>query len=510
MKMKRIIALLMIMMMALPLVACQPGEDPTSTPTAGTESTATGTKAPETTEEKVELDLPLKSGTYELVHVGTGTKVETDKFGKLATGENVMFSQVSVDYVVNKDTAYYRIGLFGIEQVKKKNTDTIYDNVEVINCLALDKLKNNSPISVDYDSLNNNKEMWKLYANEDGTFEIAPLLKPTKARVGVVDGVLTLIEVDENTNMDNFKWQFVNKSTDNPIYYEYVSEKGNAIVRVPRDVFEKKNYPAAELDKETGKFESFVPTEKTLQKYAENVQLVWEVYNDLTNFTPYQVIIVHGYNYQGVMAGVVGNNNNVFVNCGAGEWFYDDLYKMEYRMTKLGVNDVNFMVLHEIGHMYDFDRGWTFESEMQADLKAAYLLHNIEGAVAAPAEFPAKRCFGKNIGTEGYNELSGGKMPTGVSDTNPTGYSIYRNAEIFTDFCANHIGWEALKKTFHWFQSSEGKKQAPSSAASYDKFKMFVDKLSEFGGKDLWAVFNPAELAVLEKRFEKPEEEPAE
>ena len=247
------------------------------------------------------------------------------------------------------------------------------------------------------------------------------------------------------------------------------------------------------VDLDTGKPTRYTPTEKTLQKYAENVQLVFDTYNELTNFTPYQVIIVHGYNYQGVMAGVVGGNNNVFVNCGPGEWFYSDLEKMEYRMTKMGRNDVNFMVLHEIGHMYDFDRGWNFESEMEADLKAAYLLHTVEGSYAAPAEYERSRCFSTDIGTEGYKGLSGGKMTSK--------YSIYRNAQIYTEFCTE-IGWENLKKTFHWFQSKDGVKACPSSASRYTKFKTFTDKLCEYSGVDLWSKFEAKELAVLEKEFD--------
>lgn len=509
MKMKRIIALLMILMLALPLVACQTTEDPTATPTAGTTTPegTTATKAPETTEEVV-YDLPLKAGTYEITHVSSGKKIETDKYGKLAAGDDVQYSVVSVDWVTNKDKAFYRIGLFGIEQKKHNDSDVVFDNIEVVNCLAVDRLKDKSDIKQDYDSLTNTKEMWKLYPNEDGTFTIAPALRATKSRITVIDGVIKLVDVDENTNLDDCKWTFTSKSTDNPIYYECVSEKGNAIVRVPLDVFDQKNYDGPVFDKETGKLESYIPTENTIQKYADNVQLTYDTYVDLTDFVPYSVIIVHGYNYQGVMAGVVGGNNNVFVNCGPGEWFYSDLFKMEYRMTKMGRNDVNFMVLHEMGHMFDWDRGWTFESEMQADLKAAYLLHTVEGTYAAPAEYPQGTCFGKDIGTGGFKGLSGGTMAVNPADKkNPSGYSIYRNAEIFTEFC-NVIGWEALKETFHWYQSEEGRKEAPSSASSYEKFKMFVDKLSEYGEKDLWAMFAPAELASLEMRFEKPTEEP--
>ncbi len=517
MNMKKFLALLMIALFALPLVACNDGSTPTATltPTPGTTApTQTGEET--TTPESTELEIPVKPGTYSITHVATGTQIQSDKKGKLVYTGDGMYSQVSVDYIVTKGEVYYRLGLFGVEQVKNKTTDKVIDNHEVLSCIAADKIKDGSPVKTNPDSLSDKKQTWRIIPNDDGTFCIANNLRPTGSRLAMVDGQLTIVGYAEGDDISNFKFKFENKSTDNPLYYEYVSEKGNAVVRVPRDVFDEKYYPAA-FDKDIGKLKRWIPTEDTLQKYAENIQFTYDTYIELTNFKPYDVIILHGYNYQGVMAGVVGSNNNIFVNCGSaevsadgtGEWFYSDLSKMQYRMEKLGKNDVNFMQLHEMGHMFDYDRGWTFESEMQADLKAAYLLCTTKDNYAAPAEYAEGTCFGSDIGTGGFKGLSGGKMPNGINENNKNGYSIYRNAEIFTEFC-NEAGWDALKQTFHWFQSAEGTKACPSSSDSYTKLKTFVDKLSEYGKKDMWSFFDPAELTVLEKQFGKPAEEPQE
>ncbi len=492
--MKRIIAILMVLAFALSMVACQTPSEGTGTPSTTPSATGT-TTAPETTEEEIVPD--LKAGTYQLKHVSTGYVVESTTEGKIASGDNAAYSVISVDWIIRKKTVCYKLGLFKIEKVTHKESKEIIDNVEPQTALSMDKAKNGSPIKTASNKFGDNYVLWVLYPNEDGTYCIAPALKPEKARLGMVDGQMCIVDYNEGDDLTNLKWSFENKSTDNPIYYETVSEKGNAIVRVPLDVFDNKNYSGS-VDLETGKFVRYTPTAETLQRYAENVQLCMETYTELTNFEPYKVIIVHGYNYQGVMAGVVGNNNNVFVNCGPGEWFYSDLEKMHYRFTKMDRNDVNFMVLHEIGHMYDYDRGWNFESEMEADLKAAYLLNTVEGTYAAPAEYSAKECFnGETIASGGFGGLSGGVMTSK--------YSIYRNAQIYAEFC-NEIGWENLKKTFHWFQSDEGKKACSSSASKYEKFKTFTDKLCEYGGVDLWAKFNATELAVLETTFEKPAE----
>lgn len=508
--MKRIVALLLLAVMAISLVACttESATTPTSTETSAATGTETaGSTATSTPEDEIVYNLPIKSGTYKFTHVASDYTIRSDKKGQLSQETEGTTVEVSVDWVVDSKTTYYRLGLFGIEEkVNANNREKIYYNYEVMKNLAVKKLANNSPILTELDTLDDKYQFWKIIQNDDGTFYVCPRIKASDRYLTVKDGELVLAEVPVGSDASACKWKIENISTTNSLYKEYVSDGGKILVRVPLDVFDEDNYVVYRNNK-TFMSKKYIPTEEVLIQYANNVELAYETYVDLTNFIPYYNIIIHGYNYQGVMAGVVGANNNVFVNCGPGEWFYSDLAKMQYRWEADGKKDFNFMALHEIGHMFDWGRGWTFESEMQADMKAAYVLCNIEGAYAAPAEYDHDKYFGKDI-AEGYKGLSGGKMELDMNDTGyGYGYSIYRFAEILTRICNEETGWEALKQTFHWFQTPEGMAES-KNYSTWDKFTKFLTLIGEYGGgKDVLGMIDPAEMEVFEHKFEKPEEE---
>ncbi len=506
--MKRIVALLLLAVMAFSLVACANDTASTSTPTetpAGTETAGGTTPAPK---DEIVYDLPIKSGTYKFTHVASDYTIKSDKKGEFSQEAEGTTLEISVDWVVDSKTTYYRLGLFGIEQKPhNENKEKVFNNYEVMRNVAVKKISNNSPIVAERASLDDKYQFWKIVKNDDGTFYVCPRIKASDRYLTVKDGELVLAEVAVGADASACKWKIENISTTNSLYKEYVSDEGKILVRVPLDVFEKDNYSGCIWRDKAFRSKAYVPTEEVLLQYANNVELAYETYIDLTNFIPYYNIIIHGYNYQGVMAGVVGNNNNVFVNCGPGEWFYSDLAKMQYRWEVEGDKDFNFMALHEIGHMFDFGRGWNFESEMQADMKAAYVLCNIEGAYAAPAEYQHNEYFGKDI-AEGFKGLSGGKMVLDMNDTGyGFGYSIYRFAEILTRICVEETGWEALKKTFHWFQTSEGMAES-KDYTSWDKFTKFLTLIGEYGGgKDVLGMIDPGEMEVMEHKFEKPKEE---
>ncbi len=512
--MKKIIALLLVVAMMIPFVGCQKAdetEEATQTPqTTGSETASTESKKTET-DPLESFETPVKPGTYRLKHVKSGTVVKSDRRGNLDS--EGIYDYVSVEWVSNSNEQFYRISLFGIEQKKHNDTKVIYDNVEVVKSLGVKKINPGDPIiSKESGLTSNNDAIWRLVKNDDGTFTIIPRLKKSTC-LSWKDGSFILASLEEAGTTGEGKFVFEKVSNEeNVLFKEFVSEKGNVVVRLPIDVYEAKNYDSYSVE---GKFpKKFVPTEETLQAYADRTQYVYDTYVDLTAFRPYNIIFVHAYNYQGVMAGVVGNNNNVYVNCGPGEWFYSDLSKMQYRSEIMGRDDYNFMVLHEMGHMFDWNRGWTFESECQADLKAAYLVTHTENGYAAPAEYPQNKCFHDDIGSAGFKGLSGGKMSYNPNTPDKSGYSIYRFAEILVEyFQSEEVGWDALYKTFHWYQSKEAK-NVPSGDQTWARFELFLAKLSEFSDKpgvDIEASLyenNPREMEVMEIAFKKPAETP--
>ena len=63
-----------------------------------------------------------------------------------------------------------------------------------------------------------------------------------------------------------------------------------------------------------------------------------------------------------------------------------------------------------------------------------------------------------------------------------TVYGFFGAARLFL-LMAYDFGWEPFIKTFHWFQDNNIVQQ--SIPDRWDKFTTFVEKLSEFSGKDI-------------------------
>jgi hypothetical protein len=77
----------------------------------------------------------------------------------------------------------------------------------------------------------------------------------------------------------------------------------------------------------------------------------------------------------------------------------------------------------------------------------------------------------------------------------PTGLA-YKNVLI-----RDQIGWEPFKKTFRYFAGLTG---ADLPATRGEKMKRFYDKLAEFSGMDVWAVFTPTERMLMDARYNAP------
>ena len=165
-----------------------------------------------------------------------------------------------------------------------------------------------------------------------------------------------------------------------------------------------------------------------------------------------------------------------------------------WRRWEDGKDDVNFCVLHEMGHMFDWNRGWNFESEMLADLKATYVLYKYQneekGCYAAPAEYAWNNIWNiDTIDTKGYKGLAGSGMSyfergEELSYT----YSIYYSAMMYTSYIKHCEategleGYEARKKTFHWFQENN---KVQSDYTGDEQFNKFNELLSEYTGLDI-------------------------
>lgn len=303
----------------------------------------------------------------------------------------------------------------------------------------------------------------------DGTFVIS-VAQTTDVVLGIVDGKVQNVQRDVNDKTQY--WTLTATEYEQKDYAQWISKKGDIYLRLPVDILQ------------TAK-----TTSERMQAFADDIQKVYDDYVELTKFRPFPALIIEGSKKQGVMAGVVGYCNTVFIN---NEWYWEDMAKLQKRWED-GKRDFNFCILHEIGHMFDSGRGWNFESEAEADLKAVYVLYKHQnddkyGAWAAPAEFGANRCFNYNTITQAYGEL-GSNMEVE--------YSFYGGAKLFTEV-VYETGWDALMKTFHKFQDEnifQGK------LSGYERYTTFIEFWDSFTDVDIKQFIGAKKLKVLNDRF---------
>jgi len=164
------------------------------------------------------------------------------------------------------------------------------------------------------------------------------------------------------------------------------------------------------------------------------------------------------------------------------DFAYQDLEKMVTR-DKEAASDWNFCAMHEMGHLFDSQVGWYFETEMMTDLKLAYCIDQGGGAVA-PSEFAAQEYFTFDTIMDCYTEL-GGVMQESRK------YGAYQAAYVMLRI-QKTLGWEPFKQTYKWFIETDS-----NPTKKYDKFFLFIDKLTEYSGKEVRKLFTDVEWTTF-------------
>ncbi|MBE6638462.1 MAG: hypothetical protein E7616_03265 [Ruminococcaceae bacterium] len=314
-----------------------------------------------------------------------------------------------------------------------------------------------------------NAEQFVFHKQADGTYIIRTAMSD-KTVLAYENGKIVNQMFDANNK--NQYWNVEATEYPQTTYRQWVSDKGDIFLRLPLDVLETAH-----------------TSEEIMQEFANSIQKTYDAYIELTNYIPYPAIVVKGDEKQGVMAGVVDGCNTIFINV---EWYVDDMAKLQQRW-EAGKRDFNFCVLHEMGHMFDSGRGWNFESEMEADLKAVYVLYKHQnddayGAWAAPAEFGAKECFNYETIYQAYDYL-GADMEVE--------YSFYGAAQLFTEL-VYETGWDALMKTFHRFQAEN---LTTHNLKTSERFNKFITYWNENTDVDVFTFIGSKKMQVMVEKF---------
>ncbi len=301
-------------------------------------------------------------------------------------------------------------------------------------------------------------QIWKVVSNRNGTYSFISAVNESYC-LGFIEGKAVL-QLRSNGDSSQ-EWYAVSTVDNTPKNYrEYISNGGIVELRLPVNVTD------------------VIPDARLLQ-WANDLEKAYHTYEDLTSFRPYDFIIVKAYEpitqYENVLAYVYDYNNTIYVDS---EFILKDLAKMNKR-----VNDWNFCLLHEMGHMFDCNRPWNFEAETLTDIKVPYVLE-MNGAGAELSEFGDKSIrYGKDIMLS-YKEMSGDLSKK---------YDIFALSYKFMQI-KEQIGWKSFKSTFHYLQKNQEKYY---NLSKKERFELFINTLSSNSGQNIRTYFSDDEWNTI-------------
>ena len=459
--MKRILALIVALLMGVAAFsACTPksrttGDLPTPTPTPS-ESPSSEEPSKEPEIPYADQDLKQSYGVYNIETLD-GKKVSVDNTNKFV-----------LDYKKAENARFTFHIKERIEDGMKYRYYAIYlgDNETRIVKIS-NVLPKKAKLVVENDGYNaKDKGLWTVENYEDGSCRLVPMMSHSEMPICLAvleDGTVGLAERDENAKNQLFK---ITKAGAHPEYEEFASDKGEVFVRIPYSFTEKRDGVGL--------------TDEFMKDWTNWMQEAVDAEVELTGFRPYDIFVISGWEELGYVAGVSDNYN--FINANVG-FMRSEMYNVAQRAKKLNIMDMSFGMLHELGHMFDSQRGWNFESEAWTDLKLCYVIWKLtedhkatDGLVfgCASADYSAGTCFTYETMAEGLDiHAHKGAMETV--------YGFFAAARLFL-LMAYDFGWDPFIKTFHWYQDNG---YTQSSFERWERFTTFVDKLSEFSGKDI-------------------------
>lgn len=306
---------------------------------------------------------------------------------------------------------------------------------------------------------------WHIRENTDGTYSFVSHIS-TDFCLSYKDGKFVAEKISSATGVTSFHLELKSRGT--KAFKEYISSKGNITLRLPIDIERRSGL-----------------TDERAQKWANDLNIAFDYFTELTSYPVYDNIVLKAYENCGHI-GYVYTNCKYNVISVRREFAYTDLEKMVKRDVD-AASDWNFCAMHEMGHIFDSQTGWYFETEMMTDLKLAYCI-DMGGGTVSPSEFAAGEYFNFDNIMECYAKLGG--------DMNQTKqYGAYQAAYVMLRI-QKAIGWEPFKQTFKWFMDTN-----TNPSGNYNKFIQFIDKLTEYSGKDVKSMFSTNEWNTFCEKY---------
>jgi len=232
--------------------------------------------------------------------------------------------------------------------------------------------------------------------------------------------------------------------------------------------------------RERNKFENF-------SSFASNMDDVYDViYGLVGGAKPYNGAKMQVESTRGMDSQVRGGSGQPI------RWSNRYILGQISKMNQHG--DFSATVIHEISHNFDSSH-WKFDSEALAHFKVAYAIERLNGSVAEygnvydGSEFRTvwlKSDATKTTGDANYDET----IARGI-------YSSIGMAYILANI-GNEIGWEAFEDTFRYFHQIRSADIPPTKLG---KLNLFLSKLSDFSGRNVFNLLTSQEKSVLSAEY---------
>jgi hypothetical protein len=147
-------------------------------------------------------------------------------------------------------------------------------------------------------------------------------------------------------------------------------------------------------------------------------------------------------------------------------------------------NDSCFGILHELGHDFDIEDRWNFHAEFFANFKMYYAVVRLQAKVS-----PAHPVYYEGTQLKDYYQS---KIIPGELSWDGITYRFI----VMTE----QIGWEPFMKTFRFFLDLP---ESSLPAARLGKYRLFLDKLSEYSGQDVRSWIPQEEQTMIENDLAK-------
>ena len=277
---------------------------------------------------------------------------------------------------------------------------------------------------------------------------------------------------------------------------ENSEEKNESIEKNIEQIEPKSKFPKKSkhfiLDLDNSYLEGNI-TPENLKRWLEHMDSAYEAYAELVGKAAGDgnPITIHADGSYPYCAWVfsTNNNNNIYWNnnCSMNCCLNKDLQLVNNE------DDWSFTILHELGHLFDLDNRWTFDSEFFANFKKIFV-HDSKNAI---------NTWGiDNIYTkENISELHCSKTGNAYNDRLGAYNATYSDDSMVFKFIElkDKVGWEPFKKVFRRFLSLPMEKLARTV---FDRYNMFMQFLSEEIGFDAKkAMFTDEQQKVVDEHF---------